>query len=168
MASKSWKESCIINTTSRKLKGAVFKKDDIIVVKEVIELKIYFGHSKDFDFVNEFYNPIENEESLKEETLLFPHKMSRDSRNGRDFYKQIDLFIAEVSHPATGLGMELGWAFDENIPVYCFYRKGIKPSSSLFSITYNVIEYDSAQEMVNQIVVIVQKAKQKAAKQMVL
>lgn len=126
-------------------------------------MKIYFGHSKDFDFVKEFYNPIENDERLKNETLLFPHKMSRDSKNSREFYKHIDLVIAEVSYPATGLGIELGWAFDENIPIYCLHRNGFHPSSSLKSVTNNIMEYNSVKEMVNQIANITEIIKENSA-----
>jgi len=116
-----------------------------------MQLKIYFAHSKDFDFINEFYSPIENSETLKNNTLLFPHKLSIDSRNGREFYRDLDLIIAEVTYPATGIGMELAWAFDDGIPIYCFHRMGIKPSSSLLSVTSDITEYISVEDLVAQV-----------------
>lgn len=105
-------------------------------------LNVYFGHSKDIDY-KLFYEKIENYFDLNKYNFIFPHKKSAFSRNGRQFYKKenIDIFIAEVSMPATGLGIELGFAFDENIPVYCFYKNGCYPSRSLNTVTENIIEY---------------------------
>lgn len=37
-------------------------------------MKIYFGHSKSFDYENEYYKPIEQNKRLQIETLIFPHK----------------------------------------------------------------------------------------------
>ena len=48
-------------------------------------MRVYFAHSKEFDFINEYYKPIEDSENLKDLALLFPHKISDESRNGRDF-----------------------------------------------------------------------------------
>lgn len=124
-------------------------------------MKIYFGHSKDFDFENEYYKPIENSEILTNEELIFPHKNNSNILFGRDFYKSLDLFIAEVSYSAIGLGIELGYARDDNVPVYCFYKKGTKPSSSLKSVTDNIIEYESLEDLVNKIEKIVLDKKKK-------
>lgn len=87
-------------------------------------MRIYFGHSRGFDYVNYYYKPIEENKRLQKETLIFPHKNNASNSNKRDFYSNLDLFIAEVSYPATGLGIELGWAKDDNVPIYCFYKKG--------------------------------------------
>jgi len=57
-------------------------------------------------------------------------KNNSNKKHSRDFYTNLDLFIAEVSYRATGLGIELGWASDDNIPIYCFYKKGTIPNSS--------------------------------------
>ena len=85
--------------------------------------KIYIAHSKDIDYINELYEPLKNANFLKNYTLLLPHELSEFSYNTRDFYKDIDIFIAEVSKPATGLGIELGWAFDDNTKIYCIYTE---------------------------------------------
>lgn len=126
-------------------------------------MKIYFGHSKDFDYVNEYYIPIEKNTILQNETLIFPHKDSTSNKHERDFYTNLDLFIAEVSYRATGLGIELGWASDDNIPIYCFYKTGTKPNSSLRTITDHIIEYNSSEDLSNkieQIVIEHQKTKE--------
>lgn len=125
-------------------------------------MRIYFAHSKSFDYVNEYYKPIEENKRLQNETLIFPHKNNANNKHKRDFYTNLDLFIAEVSYRATGLGIELGWASDDNIPIYCFYKKGTVPNSSLKSITNYIIEYDSLEQLSNnieQIVVEYKKSK---------
>lgn len=122
-------------------------------------MNIYIGHSREMDYINELYNPIENSDELKEFNIIFPHKKSRYSSNGRDFYKDINLFIAEVTYPATGLGIELGWAYDEEIPIYCFYKTGSKISSSLKSVTNNFVEYSSVDDLINGIKNVIYKHK---------
>ncbi len=114
-------------------------------------MRIYFGHSRSFDYENEYYKPIEQNKRLQCETLIFPHKNNDSSNNSRDFYANLDLFIAEVSYGAIGLGIELGYAKDDNIPIYCFYKKGAMPSSSLKSVSNNIIEYDSLEQLSNNI-----------------
>ena len=114
-------------------------------------MRVYFAHSKEFDFINEYYKPIKDSENLKNLALLFPHKISDESRNGRDFYKSIDLIIAEVSYPAIGLGIELAWAYGDKIPIYCFYKPGHKPSASLNSVTDEIAEYSSTEDLVSKI-----------------
>lgn len=39
----------------------------------------------------------------------------------KDIIKTCDLMIAEVSLPATGLGIELGWAKAFKVPILCMY-----------------------------------------------
>lgn len=114
-------------------------------------MRIYFGHSKSFDYVNEYYIPIEENKRLQKETLIFPHKNDTNDKFGRDFYTKLDLFIAEVSYRATGLGIELGWVSDDNIPIYCFYKTGTKPNSSLRYITNHIIEYESLEDLSNKV-----------------
>lgn len=67
-------------------------------------MKIYFAHSKNFDYIKDYYLPIQNNSDLKKETLIFPHKNDRNNKHERSFYSNLDLFIAEVSYCATGLG----------------------------------------------------------------
>lgn len=114
-------------------------------------MRIYFGHSKSFDYENEYYKPIEQNKRLQRETLIFPHKDNTNNKLSRDFYTSLDLFIAKVSYRATGVGIELGWASDDNIPIYCFYKKVTIPNSSLKSISSHIIEYDSVKRLSNSI-----------------
>lgn len=71
----------------------------------------------------------------------------------------MDLFIAEVSMPATGLGIELGWAYDNNIPIYCISKKGKKISGSLKSITDKFYQYETIEELKKIIELIIEENK---------
>ena len=110
-------------------------------------MRIYIAHSREFDFKNELYVPIRTDEELKKYEIVLPHEISNISSNTRDFYKNVDLLIAECSYPSTGLGIELGWAFDDNIPVYCIYKQGTKVSGSIHAISQNIFEYKDIDEM---------------------
>jgi len=124
-------------------------------------MRIYIAHSREFDFKNKLYVPIRNDEELKEQEFILPHEISDVSSNTRNFYKDIDLIIAECSYPSIGLGIEIGWAFDDNIPVYCIHKKGTKVSGSIYAITQNIFEYKDIDEMLEIIEKIAMKCNQK-------
>ncbi len=114
-------------------------------------MKIYVAHSKDFDYKNELYAPIRGDERLKEHQIFLPHEESDSSSNTRDFYRDIDLMIAECSYPSTGLGIELGWAFDDNIPIFAIHKQGTKVSGSVYAVTQNIAEYMDSDDMLEMI-----------------
>ena len=122
-------------------------------------MRIYIGHSKKIDYINELYEPLKKETFFNEHELLLPHDQSEFSSNTREFYKTIDIFIAECSDAATGLGIELGWAYDDNKKIYCIYKKGKKISESLKSVTNNFYEYNDLSEMVNIVKSIINEEK---------
>ena len=124
-------------------------------------MKIYVAHSKQIDYINDLYKPLRNDSFFKEYELILPHEESEYSSNTRGFYKSIDVFIAECSEPATGLGIELGWAYDDNKSIYCIYKKGYKISGSLKAVTDNFFEYNSLNEMIEIIKEIVENEKTK-------
>lgn len=109
-------------------------------------MKIYIGHSKLDDFKNDLYILVR--EKLSNYNIILPHEKDLDHYQGREFYKSIDLFIAEVSSPATGLGIELGYADDDNTSIYCIYKQGKKYSSSLTTITDKFYEYKDTDDMI--------------------
>lgn len=110
-------------------------------------MKIYVAHSKDIDYMNDLYIPLRSYENLKNYEIILPHEHSASSSNTREFYKTIDLFIAEVSKKGTGLGIELGWVYDDNIPIYCIYKSGQKIAGSLKSVTNKFYEYATPEEL---------------------
>ena len=109
-------------------------------------MKIYIAHSRDFDYINELYLPLKNSGIFKEHDVILPHD-GDNYKHGRDFYKSIDLVIAEVSFPSTGLGIELGFLYDDNKPIYCIHKDNMKISSSINTITKNIYEYKNNEKM---------------------
>jgi len=114
------------------------------------KVKIYFGHSKDFDFKKELYKPIRESILNNEHEILFPHETD-EFFNSKDRIKNSDLMIAEVTYPATGLGIELGWAEMLKTPILCVYKKGSKISGSLKVVTKDFIEYENSDDLVEKI-----------------
>ncbi len=65
--------------------------------------------------------------------------------------KGCDLIIAEVSFPATGQGIELGWASMLDIPIICIYKEGAKVSGSLHAVSKKLLMYTDEQNMIDDI-----------------
>ncbi len=113
-------------------------------------MKIYISHSSKYDYKNKIYNPIKQSNLVRENALFFPHDDNKIV-NTKEMIANYDLVIAEVTLPATGQGIELGWADYAKTPIVCLYEKGAKISSSLKFITKDFIEYESEIDMINQI-----------------
>lgn len=113
-------------------------------------MKIYLGHSKDFDFKKELYTPIRNSDLGSRHEIVFPHETD-EFVNSKNIIKDCDLVIAEVTYPATGLGIELGWAEMLSKPVLCVYKKGSKLSGSLKVVTNDFIEYSDSDDLIKKI-----------------
>ena len=113
-------------------------------------MKIYVAHSRDFDYVNELYIPLKNDAYFKQFELILPHE-SDNYKHDREFYKNIDLVIAEVSFPSIGLGIELGFLYDDKKDVYCIHKKNKKISGSVKVVTENIFEYENSVDMINTI-----------------
>ena len=114
-------------------------------------MKIYISHSSKYDYASKIYNPIKNSNLIKSNTIFLPHEDKNKIVNTKDIISNYDLVIAEVSLPATGQGIELGWADYAKTPILCIFEKGAKISSSLKFITNNFIEYENINDMINKI-----------------
>ncbi len=113
-------------------------------------MKIYVAHATNFDYVNEIYKPIRENELLKKYDIVLPHEDDNYIHN-RDYYNNFDLCICEVSSPSIGLGIELGFLYDSNVKTYCFYKKGSNYSKSILAITKELIEYDNKEDFINKV-----------------
>lgn len=80
----------------------------------------------------------------------------------KDFYKRTyktitkcDLFIAEVSSPSHGVGMELQMAQEYNIPIIVLVKRGINFSKSTMVLGLpnlrKVIYYNNSEELENAV-----------------
>lgn len=111
-------------------------------------MKIYIAHSRKMDYMNDLYIPLRNDSFFVNHELILPHEKNERSYNTREFYRTIDVFIADCSEVAIGLGIEMGWAYDDNKKIYCIYKSGSVLSSSINAITKNFYEYENSDEMV--------------------
>lgn len=111
-------------------------------------MKIYVGHSSDIDFREKIYGPLKNSSLNQDHELVFPHEDSEELFDSREFLKEEgDLFIAEVSQPSTGLGIELGWADIYDVKVIAVYEKGSEVSSSLEKVCDEIKAYEKTEEI---------------------
>ncbi len=123
-------------------------------------MKIYVAHSRNFNFQNELYDPIKNSSLIANHTFIFPHEEKNESFNSKELFQNgCDLVIAEVSYPATGLGIELGWADIMEIPIVCIYKKDSKVSGSLRVITNTLLEYSDSSDLIAKITQEIQNLK---------
>lgn len=116
-------------------------------------MKIYVGHSKQSDYVKELYQPLRESTLNTMHEIILPHE---EHENAVDFLtkelmKTCDLMIAEVSYPATGLGIEIGRADCFNIPILCIYKKGAKISGSLQLVSNHFVEYTDVEDMIENL-----------------
>lgn len=119
-------------------------------------MNIYVSHSRDFDYKEELYKPLRKSELSKIHNFIFPHENSDNPFPTKDLFqnKGCDLVLAEVSYPATGQGIELGWANLLNIPIICIYKKDHKTSGSLKILTDKFIEYEKAKDLMDNLTTI--------------
>lgn len=113
--------------------------------------KIYVTHSTSFDFKKELYEPIRSSSLDSSYEITLPHENSDEQFNSKDYMKDCDLIIAEVSYPSTGQGIELGWANLYGKQIVCIYKIGSKPSGSLKIVSNTLIEYTSQKDMIQNL-----------------
>lgn len=116
---------------------------------------IYISHSKKFDFKTQLYIPLRTSPLNTQYHIILPHEYSNEPFVSKKFLRNVSAVIAEVSFPATGQGLELGWADMLEIPIACMYRKGTVPSGSLKTISHHLYAYDGPNDMVEKIAEIV-------------
>ena len=114
-------------------------------------MKVYFCHSRNFDFKNDLYKPIRESGLNTQHEIIFPHEDDSSIIKTKDIIKTCDVVFAEVSFPSTGLGIELGWADIQAIQIVCLSKTGTKVSGSLKFITNNFIEYSDTSDLVKKV-----------------
>ncbi|OGM27238.1 hypothetical protein A2962_01870 [Candidatus Woesebacteria bacterium RIFCSPLOWO2_01_FULL_39_61] len=114
-------------------------------------MRIYVTHSTGFDFKKELYGPIRKSELNSKHEITLPHEKSSELFDSKKYLDKCDLVIAEVSHPSTGQGIELGWANAKQVPIICFYKKGASPSNSIKAVSKHIFEYEGSIDLVNKI-----------------
>lgn len=114
-----------------------------------MSLNIYAAHASSFDYQSEFYQPLKQSEIAEQHTLILPHDDSEEQFDSyKLFHTDCDLVIAEVTHASTGLGIELGWAYEADIPIICVHTEDSEPTSALTAVTKMVYSYSSPEDMI--------------------
>ena len=111
-------------------------------------MKVYLAHSSNCDYINKIYKPILADPELSK-IITLPH-MEKDYMHNRNYYEDFDLVIAEVSNPSTGMGIELGFFYDEKKPIYCLYQGDY--SKSIEVIAKKIIEYNDIIKTIKDII----------------
>lgn len=114
-------------------------------------MKIYVAHSSGFDYQENLYKPLKDSELNKFHEITLPHEKSTAQFNSKEYLKECDLVVAEVSYPSTGQGIELGWANLYDVLIICIFKSGTKPSSSIKSVTETFIEYENPIDMIEKL-----------------
>lgn len=114
-------------------------------------MRIYIAHPTSIDYKKEIYEPLRNDDFFLEHELVLPHEEGVDIHNSREDYKSYDVVIAECSEPSIGVGIELGWFYDDGKPIYCAYKEGTKPSSAIRNISRQTVEYNNRQDFIDKI-----------------
>lgn len=112
-------------------------------------MNIQFWHSRIGDFTNDFYVPLQ--ENFRKYHFLFPHEIWKQTPNSRETLKSQDVFLCEVSHPATGLWIELWFASIYWIRIICVYKKWSNISGSLEYVSDTIIEYTDTGDMIDKL-----------------
>lgn len=109
---------------------------------------IYIGHSRGFDYEKELYEPVRQLQLGSDVQIILPHENGAVGASTKElFQKGCDLFIAEVSYPATGLDVELGYADMFHVPIVCLSKSGVKVSGSLSRLTDRFVEYTDSEDL---------------------
>ncbi len=113
-------------------------------------MRIYVAHSTSFDYKEELYLPIRQSDLNSQHRFILPHEHSNDPYDSKMLIStaQVDLIVAEVSYPSTGLGIELGWADSCGIPIVCVHRADSKHSGSLKVVTDKIVSYTSHDDLI--------------------
>ncbi len=114
-------------------------------------MKIFVSHSTRFDFNNDLYNPIRESKLVEKHAFFFPHETDTVSNTKNTIQETCDIVLAEVSHPSTGQGIELGWAEDVKKKIICIYKEGKEYSSSLKAIANTFIEYKNNVDLIKKL-----------------
>lgn len=118
----------------------------------ILIMKIYVGHSSSMNYREDLYKPLKQSKLNEEHELVFPHEETEEKFNSKQLLEEeCDLFIAEVSNPSTGLGIELGWANLLDIKTICIHKQGKRPSSSISEVTEIIEPYEGKDQLISTI-----------------
>ena len=110
-------------------------------------MKVFLAHASDFDFKEKLYIPLRASALNTEYEFIFPQEDGKEEIT-KETIKGAMAFIADVSRPSTGAGIEMGWANAFSVPILCIYETGSVVSSSIDYVTKTRIEYNSSEDLI--------------------
>ena len=113
-------------------------------------MKIYVGHSTKYDYKNEIYKPLLDSILSKKVEFILPHNTDK-TFNSKEVIENSNLFIAEISLPSLGLGIEIGRAEMKGKKILCICNDKDKVPSSLKYVNVDVITYSDRNDMIRKI-----------------
>jgi hypothetical protein len=116
-------------------------------------MRIYISHLRRGNYEKELYEPLKQSALAQKHTFIFPHSDNQKPFNTQELFqtKGCDMVLAEISYPATGQGIELGWADMFQIPIYCMYKTGSDVSRSALMIAKEKVEYMNNSDMIKKL-----------------
>lgn len=111
--------------------------------------RIYFSHKRE---QAEALYPLLKTHCPDGRIYILPHENSGDPFPVKSYLQEgkIDLVLAEVSYPATGQGIELGWANWCNIPIACIHQSD-KVSGSLRVLSDVFVRYQGLDDFLRAV-----------------
>ncbi len=121
-------------------------------------MQIYVTHSRDMNYREELYAPIQASAFSHTHRFIFPHEHSDAPYDSRALIleRRIDLVLAEVSLKSTAQGVEIGWADARGIPIAFLYKADAKPSNSLKKVSSLWVPYGNSAELISGIERVIQ------------
>lgn len=114
-------------------------------------MQIYVGHSMNFDFQTELYEPLRDSVIANSNIFVFPHQRKDQRINSKGKLRNVDCMIAEISYPSTGLGAELAWANQYGVPIIAVAKRELKISDSAQDLATSFDEYSNDEELIDKI-----------------
>ncbi len=114
-------------------------------------MKVIVTHASSFNFEKELYEPLRKAVEGTTYELIFPHIWHEQNTSTKEFLKDADLVIGEVSYPSTGQGIELGWADMLAVPLLFLRKHGAKSSSALKYLKGEYIDYQDQADLLQKL-----------------
>lgn len=113
-------------------------------------MKLFLAHASAFDFETKLYTPIRASALNAEHEFVLPEE-ANDLWNTKDVITSSDAFIADVSLPSTGAGIEIGWAHAAGVPIIAIHEKGSVPSAVISYVAQSEFEYEDGADLVSKL-----------------
>ncbi|AJD93485.1 hypothetical protein JMA_41680 (plasmid) [Jeotgalibacillus malaysiensis] len=110
-------------------------------------MNIYVGHSKQMNYKEELYPVLKKIGDEMGVRFILPHDESLELYPSKEVLPTCDYMLADISLPALGLGIEIGWANMMDIPVFFIHKSDSELSHSVKAVSQNIRQYDSIDDL---------------------